>query len=133
MKVKDNGELEGLHPGVECCPCVERLRAQNKASSDEWTKRTADMQSNLDGLRALMVEAASLNRTDYGIERHGMSRYGQAALAVALGEADDSRLELTAVKAQMFKERRRAIYAESQLATAQQRLRDMKQEVSTDG
>lgn len=116
------------HPGVACCPCVDRLRAQNKATSDEWTKRTATMQSDLDGLRMLMAEAARLNRTDDGIGRHGMSAYGQAAVAVALGEADDARLELVAVTAQMLKERRGRLYAEAQLATVQRRLDDAKKE-----
>lgn len=99
----------------ECCPCVERLRAQNKTSSDEWTKRTAKMQSQLHGLQALMQEAVDLNRnatTPNGTVIFGLSQYGNAVLAVALKEADEARAELhTAVQA-MHDERRARLAAE---------------------
>ncbi len=101
----------------ECCPCVERLRRQNKDSSDEWTKRTAKMQSDLAGLRLLMQEASDLNRqasTPSGTVIFGMSPYGKAALAVALKEADEVRAELQAVKDAMHAERRLRLVLESQ-------------------
>jgi len=91
-----------------CCPCVERLRAQNKASSDEWTKRTADMQSDLYGLRSLMAEAGEAHRKGH----IGISQYGQAALAAALKVADEAEGRAEAMEAQMLRERRHRIAAE---------------------
>lgn len=97
------------HP---CCPCVERLRAQNKASSDAWTKRTAEMQSDLYSLRSLMAEAREMNR-----EGHvSLSRYGQATLAAALMVADEAEGRAEAMQAQMLQERRHRIAAERDLS-----------------
>lgn len=101
-----------MTPEHDCCACVERLRAQNKASSDEWTRRTADLCGDLDGLRHLMQEARAFHRNgDFGL-----SQYGQAALAAALQVADEAEGKLEAMTEQMMKERRRRIAAESRLA-----------------
>ncbi len=105
------------HP---CCPCVERLRAQNKASSDEWTRRTAKAQSELHGLRALMAEATDLNRhanNARGTVLFGLSPYGNAALAVALSEADELRAEVAAMREAMHAERRARLATERQNLT----------------
>lgn len=94
-----------------CCSCVQRLREQNHKSAREWTERTADVCSDLDGLRHLMHEARALHR----IGDHGLSTYGQAALAAALQVADEAEGKLEAMTEQMMKERRRRIAAESRL------------------
>ena len=94
------------------CPCVERLRAQNKASSDEWTKRTAQQTSELAGLKHLMEEAYRYHRKG----NIGISTYGQAALAEALRLADDAEAELEVIRAQWLIERRARLVAEDQLA-----------------
>lgn len=106
------------HDG-DCCPCVERLRAQNKASSDEWTKRTAKMQSDLDGLRHLMRTAATMNherRHANGLVTGGLSAYGNACIAVALDEADNAIAEAHALREEMHSERRARIAVEARLA-----------------
>jgi flagellin-like hook-associated protein FlgL len=101
----------------ECCPCVERLRAQNKASSDDWTKRTAKMASDLDGLRHLMAEALAFHRgTPIS---HGISQYGQAALAEALRIADEAEVAITALRTQLGAERSARRAAEDRLRNAQ--------------
>ena len=114
------------HDG-ECCPCVERLRCQNKASSDEWTKRTAEQQSDLAGLRLLMRDAASLNRSpNDGPGRtveFGLSLYGQAALATALMEADELRTEAAALRIAIGRERRSRIVAEDRARRAEEKAR----------
>jgi len=111
-------ELPEVGHGDECCPCVERLRAQNKTSSDEWTKRTAKMTSELHGLKALMAEASDLNRhavTPGGTVIFGLSQYGNAALAVALKAADEARAEAQALTEAMHAERRARIALENQM------------------
>ena len=107
------------HPGVECCPCVERLRAQNKASADEWTKRTAEMQSDLDGLRSLMREAGDAHRKGHT----GISAYGQAALAAALQVADEAEGKAEAYYHQMLRERRERIAVQRDLRVAREAIR----------
>ena len=99
------------------CPCVERLRAQNKASSDEWTKRTAQQTSELAGLKHLMEEAYRYHRKgkNIGISAYGQA-YGQAALAEALRLADDAEAELEVIRAQWLIERRARLVAEDRLA-----------------
>lgn len=102
----------------ECCLCVERLRAQNKTSSDEWHKRTAKMQSELHGIKNLMAEAVELNRHQTRPDRtviFGLSQYGNAALAVALKEADEAKANLAAVQDAMNDERRSRLALESQM------------------
>ncbi len=97
---------------------VDRLRAQNKASSDEWHKRTAKMQSDLHGLKALMAEASDMNRNQSrpsGNVVFGLSQYGNAALAVALKEADEARANLDAAQDAMNAERRARNALESQM------------------
>lgn len=98
------------HVGHACCPCVERLRAQNKASSDDWTKRTAKMQGDLYGLRSLMHEALLMHRKGH----IGISAYGQAALAAALDTADRAEGELEAMREAWARElrERRAVQEE---------------------
>lgn len=113
--------MNGEH---ECCECVERLRRQNKESSDEWTRRTAKMQSELDGLNHLMREAWRLNRERVTAKNHvisGMSRYGQAALAVALKEADEAVHELAAAREETHRWRLQAEYLEDRLRRVRER------------
>jgi hypothetical protein len=93
-----------------CCPCVERLRRQNKASSDAWTQRIAKTESHLHHLRSLMKEAAGANR------HGGMSAYGQAAIAAAFEVADAAEVERNAYREALMDERRRRIFAEDTLA-----------------
>jgi MoxR-like ATPase len=96
------------HPGEPCCPCVPRLREQNKASADKWQKRTAEMQSDLYSLRSLMEEAQTLNRGPTGL-----SAYGQAALAAALSKADDLEGRVEAMEATVLRERRKALASQA--------------------
>jgi len=96
----------------ECCACVERLRRQNKESSDAWTRRCAGWQSELIGLRHLMEQAKRTHR----LGDIGISVYGQAALAVALKEADEARVELEQIRKLYHQERRRADSLQDALA-----------------
>lgn len=108
----------------ECCECVPRLRAQNKKSSDEWTRRTADQQSELDGLRHLMREATKVNRTRVSAKNlviSGLSRYGQATLAAALKEADEAAHDLVAAREETHRWRRKVRVLEDRLERLQRR------------
>lgn len=103
----------------ECCECVERLRRQNKESSDAWTRRIADTQSELDGLNHLMREAWDISRGARKTAKNyfvsGMSRYAQAALAVALKEADEAVQEVATARAETHRWRRKAEQLEARL------------------
>lgn len=69
---------------------VQRLREQNKASSDEWTRRHADVQSKYDVLCADMRRAREFHEADMRRQgKHpwtGISTYGQMAAALVIGE-----------------------------------------------
>lgn len=96
------------HPGVECCPCVERLRQQNHAAAAAMDKRHAEDRSELDGLRHLMREARDMHRKGHV----GISSYGQAMLAEALRVADEAEAEVEMLRIAMQRERRARIVAE---------------------
>lgn len=104
----------------ECCPCAERLRAQNKASSDAWTRRTADLQSRHDGLVHAFDEARAAIRAladspgglHGGLQVRGASGYITAIVAAALDEADQAKLDLAMVQTKLADERRSRRYAE---------------------
>lgn len=105
--------------GHDCCACVDRLREQNKASADEAHRRSAKVQSELDGLRWLMDQAAASNRQRVaanGIVADGLSLYGQAALAAAFREADEARAEADMLRASFHRERRARLALVDQVA-----------------
>ena len=107
------------HPGVECCPCVPRLRQQNHDAAAERDKQHRQDQSDLYGLRSLMREAMDAHRKGH----MGISAYGQAALAGALQIADEAEGRAEAFHEQMLRERRNRIAAERDLRVAREAFR----------
>lgn len=99
------------HPGVDCCPCVPRLRQQNHDAAAERDKQHRQDRSDLDGLRHLMTEGLAFHRKGH----IGISAYGQAALAEALRIADEAEAELDAIRVAFQRERRARIVAEDTL------------------
>lgn len=107
------------HPGVECCPCVVRLRQQNHDAAAERDKQHRQDQSDLDGLRSLMREAMDAHRKG----NTGISAYGQAALAAAFQVADEAEGKAEAFHTQMLRERRGRLAVERDLRVAREAFR----------
>lgn len=81
------------YDSFENSEAVERLLAQNKASSDAWTRRTAKMESELAKLRNLMAEAMRLHNARQPAAYQGcqISGYGQAVAAQLIGLLREAR------------------------------------------
>lgn len=75
-----------LHPiCCSCCDDVERLRAQNKASADDWTRKYGVLEHELASIRRAQRYASELVGERVDPESHlvfnGLSAVGRQAIA----------------------------------------------------